>query len=64
MLGQCNLTAADFIQFVKRWLNSDDTNCQFLYLQWKNGVPGDLNLDNLGVELREFDPKKRSRNFP
>ncbi|CAL2035579.1 unnamed protein product [Caenorhabditis brenneri] len=64
MFAKCNLTARDFIQFVKRWLNSDETNFEFLYLKWKNGVPQDLNLDNLGVELTEFDPKKRNRCFP
>ncbi|CAL2035580.1 unnamed protein product [Caenorhabditis brenneri] len=64
LLIECNLTAEDFLQFVERWLNSDDTNFEFLYLQWKNGVLGDLNLDSLGVELREFDPKRRDRCFP
>ncbi|CAL2035581.1 unnamed protein product [Caenorhabditis brenneri] len=64
MFAKCNLTARDFIQFVKRWLNSDDTNFEFLCLSWKKEVPQDLNLDNLGVELTEFDPNRRNRCFP
>ncbi|CAL2035577.1 unnamed protein product [Caenorhabditis brenneri] len=64
LFSKCKLTARDFIQFVKRWLNSDDINFEFLYLSWENGVPQELNLHDLGVELNEFDPEKRSRCFP
>ncbi|CAL2035582.1 unnamed protein product [Caenorhabditis brenneri] len=64
MFIKCKLTARDFRQFVEHWLNSDDINFEFLYLHWENGVPQELNLDNLGVELTEFDPKKRHSSFP
>ncbi|CAL2035605.1 unnamed protein product [Caenorhabditis brenneri] len=61
---ECKLTAQDFLQFVERWLNSDDTNFEYLNLEWKNGVPRDLKLDDLGVELSEFDSKRRHESIP
>ncbi|CAL2035578.1 unnamed protein product [Caenorhabditis brenneri] len=64
LFTECKLTARDFLQFVERWLSSDETNFEFLYLSWKKEVPRDLNIDGLGVELREFDPERRHRCFP
>ncbi|CAL2035585.1 unnamed protein product [Caenorhabditis brenneri] len=62
--NECQLTAQDFLQFVERWLNSDDTDFQYLHLKWKGRIPRDLNLVNLDVELKEFDPERRNGYFP
>ncbi|CAL2029862.1 unnamed protein product [Caenorhabditis brenneri] len=60
ILNEVKWTAKDCETFVERWLNSDDTFFRFSRLFWNRRVPADLNFENLGVELREFDPEARS----
>ncbi|CAL2029785.1 unnamed protein product [Caenorhabditis brenneri] len=59
MLNGCQLTTGDCQKFVERWLNSDDTFISFVQFDWEKGAPEDLNFENLGVELKEFDPETR-----
>ncbi|CAL2029815.1 unnamed protein product [Caenorhabditis brenneri] len=59
ILNQMKWTAKDFETFVERWVNSDDTFFRFSQFLWNRRVPADLNFENLGVELREFDPEAR-----
>ncbi|EGT45489.1 hypothetical protein CAEBREN_13828 [Caenorhabditis brenneri] len=59
-LDNVKWTAKDCETFVARWLNSDDTFFCLSRLLWNDRVPEDLNFENLGVELREFDPEERS----
>lgn len=62
-INDCILPPDSCIEFVKRWLRSEDTKFNWLKLSWPICIPPNLNYESLGLELMPFDSNLRSNAY-
>lgn len=63
LIHKSSLTTADCRRFVERWVSSSDDHFTILLLSWEERVPEDMDFDNLGVELVDFDRETRDTHY-